>query len=74
MRAALCIIDKMAETLKGQHSEPASNASFEQGLVHHAWPHDSNLVSLGFNETHLGLELTLVLWNYHRKGSNRIIR
>lgn len=74
MRAALCIIDKTAETLKGQHSEPASTASFEQALVHHAWSHDSNLVSLGSNETDRGLEPTSVLWNYHRKGANRILR
>lgn len=62
MRAALCIIDKTAETLKGhQHHEPASNASFKQRLVHYAWPHDSGLVSSEFNETHLVIELTLDL-------------
>lgn len=62
MRAALCIMDKTAETVKGhQHHEPASNASFKQRLVHHAWPHDSRLVSSGFNETHLVIELTLDL-------------
>lgn len=52
-------MDKTAETVKGhQHHEPASNASFKQRLVHHVWPHDSRLVSLGFNETHLVIELT----------------
>ena len=55
-------MDKTAETVKGhQHHEPASNASFKQRLVHHAWPHDSCLVSSGFNETHLVIELTLDL-------------
>ncbi|CAI9166526.1 unnamed protein product [Rangifer tarandus platyrhynchus] len=60
-RSALCIIDDR-ETLKGhQHHEPASNASFKQRLVHQAWPYDSRLVSLGFNETHLVIQLTLEL-------------
>lgn len=57
MRAAVCIIDKVAENLKGQHSKPASKTTFKQGLAHHAQPHDSSWVSLGFKETHLGLEL-----------------
>lgn len=31
-RAAICIIDKEAENLKGQHSEAASDTSFNTGL------------------------------------------
>lgn len=41
---------------------PASNTSFKHGLASHARSHDSSLVSLGFNETHLGFELVL-LWS-----------
>lgn len=38
MRAAVCIIDKEAESLKGQHREPASNTSLKFGRAHHVWP------------------------------------
>lgn len=54
VRATVCIIDREAENMKGQHSEPASNTSVKHGLAHHAWPHDSSLASLEFNETILG--------------------
>lgn len=54
MRAAVCIIDREAENRKGQRREPASHTSVKHGLAHHAWPHDSSLASLEFNETILG--------------------
>ncbi|KAK2102521.1 hypothetical protein P7K49_020188, partial [Saguinus oedipus] len=52
-----------AANLKGQRCVPASNTSFKHGPTSHAQSRDSSLVSLGFNEIRLGLELVL-LWSF----------